>query len=147
MFIILAIITFTVFIINFIVAMIALIVFIFTIDHICQHHYNCHNHLNGCHHHLHGEKIIVWHSRSSIDKNDWQTLFFFLLCRVCSLNIKDTCAGLCPEKWGLSENLLVQTSPCGEVWFKIWLKAHGKIFVCFESQISNHTSLQGDVCD
>ena len=23
--------------------------------------------------------------------------------------------------------LLVQTSPCGEVWFEIWLKAHGKI--------------------
>ena len=24
--------------------------------------------------------------------------------------------------------LLVQTSPCGEVWFEIWLKAHGKIW-------------------
>ena len=23
---------------------------------------------------------------------------------------------------------LVQTSPCGEVWFEIWLKAHGKIW-------------------
>ena len=24
--------------------------------------------------------------------------------------------------------LLVQISPCGEVWFEIWLKAHGKIW-------------------
>ena len=24
--------------------------------------------------------------------------------------------------------ILVQTSPCGEVWFEIWLKAHGKIW-------------------
>ena len=70
--------------------------------------------------------------------------------------------------------VLVQTSPCGEVWFEIWLKAHGKFSkahgkieitrgaaecdfnfsvrfgkfsVRFESQISNHTSPQGDVCD
>ena len=41
---------------------------------------------------------------------------------------------------------LVQKSPCTEVWFEIWLKAHGKFSVRFESQISTHTSPQGDVC-
>ena len=37
------------------------------------------------------------------------------------------------------KQLLVQTSPCGEVWFEIWLKAHGKIW--------NHTRRSSsDVC-
>ena len=56
--------------------------------------------------------------------------------------------------------ILVQTSPCGELWFEIWLKAHGKIKITrgaaecdfnfsvrFESQIPNHNSLEGYVCD
>ena len=29
----------------------------------------------------------------------------------------------------MNHNLLVQTSPCGEVWFEIWLTAHGKFFL------------------
>ena len=60
----------------------------------------------------------------------------------------------------IDNKILVQTSPCGEVWFEIWLKAHGKIEITrgaaecdfnfsvrFEGQISNHTSPQGYVCD
>ena len=34
--------------------------------------------------------------------------------------------------------VLLQTSPCGEVWFEIWLKAHGKFFKA-HGKIWNHT--------
>ena len=37
----------------------------------------------------------------------------------------------------LKRSVLVQTSPCGEVWFEIWLKAHGNFFKA-HGKIWNH---------